>query len=59
MLSRKESDVAVRESFDWSGSEISGTDAARETPREIWKYFGLLAIAFLMTEWYVYHRHGR
>lgn len=59
VLSRKESDIAVRKSFDWSGSEISGTDAARETPREIWKYFALFAVAFLMTEWYVYHRHGR
>jgi len=59
VLSRKESDIAVRESFDWSGSEIGGTDAARETPSEIWKYFALLAVVFLMTEWYVYHRHGR
>ena len=59
VLSRRESDIAVRESFDWRGSPIEGTDAAKETPSEVWKYFGLAAIVFLMGEWYVYHRGGR
>ena len=59
LLSRRESDVTVRESFDWRGSPISGSDIAKKAPREMWKYLAVLAIVFLMTEWYVYHRHGR
>jgi len=59
LLSRQESDIAVRESFDWRGAPITGEDTKAEAPREIWKVFGLLALAFLVAEWYVYHRHGR
>jgi len=59
LLSRKESDIAVRESFDWRGSPISGGGAAKETPSEVWKYLGLAAVVFLMAEWYVYHRRSR
>ena len=59
LLSAAESNITPRASFDWRGSEISGTDASMETTRELWKYLVVLALAGLVGEWYVYHRKGR
>ena len=59
VLDRRESDLTPRQSFEWRGAPIAGDLAAKQAPREIWKYLAILALGLLMVEWYVYHRRWR
>jgi hypothetical protein len=55
LLDREESNVEPRPGFELGTVHI---DAGKEIgqPREVWKYFALLALLALLAEWYIYNR---
>lgn len=57
MINVAESDIAPRQSLNLAGGgQVMGTTAERRTNREIWKWFAVGALAFILTEWLIYHR---
>lgn len=55
LLDPEESNIEPREQIH-IGNERIATDVDRSTPREIWKWILLVAVALLMVEWYIYNR---
>ncbi|OAI38930.1 hypothetical protein AYO40_01450 [Planctomycetaceae bacterium SCGC AG-212-D15] len=55
LLDREESNIEPRPGFELGSVHI---EAGGEigTPREVWKYFALLALLVLLLEWYIYNR---
>lgn len=55
LLDGSESNIEPRPGFELGSVHI---DTVREVgqPREVWKYFALLALLVLLLEWYIYNR---
>ena len=55
LLDKDESNIEPRSTVQIGADKvIAGMD--RSQPREIWKWFALLALAALLLEWYIYNR---
>jgi hypothetical protein len=55
LLDREESNIEPRPAFH-VGSVTIGNTREIGQPREVWKYFALLALLVLLLEWYIYNR---
>jgi hypothetical protein len=55
LLDEDESNIEVRPSVQ-IGAETYATGQERNQPREVWKWFALLALLVLLLEWYIYNR---
>jgi hypothetical protein len=56
LLDRKESRLVPSKAIDFGDFTVSVASAAEESSRELWKWFALAALAFILLEWYVYNR---
>jgi hypothetical protein len=55
LLDSEESNIEPRPAFQvGSDKVVAGQD--RGQPRELWKWFAILALVLLMIEWYIYNR---
>ena len=55
LLDAEESNIEPRPAFQIGSDQIEAGQQ-RGQPRELWKWFALLALGALMVEWYVYNR---
>jgi hypothetical protein len=55
LLDEEESNIEPRPVIQVGPDEVAST-VERGQPRELWKWFALLALVLLMIEWYIYNR---
>ncbi|HLJ97781.1 MAG TPA: hypothetical protein VKU02_31760, partial [Gemmataceae bacterium] len=55
LLDADESNIEPRTAIH-IGAEQVVSDQERRQPRELWKWFVLLALGLLVAEWYIYNR---
>ncbi len=55
LLDVEESNIEPRTAIH-IGAEQVVSDQERRQPRELWKWFVLLALGLLLAEWYIYNR---
>jgi len=56
LLDRQESNISPRETVSWQKRRVAGSAQVAKENREFWPWLALLALAALMTEWYIYNR---
>jgi hypothetical protein len=56
LLDSDESNIEPRTSVQIGVDKITSKDRDRDQPRELWKWFVLIALGFLLVEWYIYNR---
>ena len=56
LLSDAESNTRPAKGIELSGKKIAATAEGVRTNREIWRYFALFGVLFLLAEWYFYSR---
>jgi hypothetical protein len=56
LASAAESDIAPKLSLSLPGGEVKSTGGQTRVNREVWRWFALAALAFILVEWLVYHR---
>ena len=56
LLSAAESNTRPAQSIELAGKMIPAAAEGGRTNREIWRYFALAGLLFLLAEWYVYSR---
>ena len=56
LLNRRESNLVPQESVDFGDFEVTVEATLGEEARDLWKWFALGALGFLLLEWLVYNR---
>jgi hypothetical protein len=56
LLSRRESSLIPSEEVDFGDFSVQVASVVEPQARDLWKWFALAALAFLLVEWYVYNR---
>jgi hypothetical protein len=55
LLDAEESNIEPRQVIQFGNEQIVAGQESRQ-PRELWKWFALIALIVLMVEWYIYNR---
>ena len=56
MVNVAESDNGAHDSLTFGRKKIAAKHSSAITSRPVWRWFVFAALAFIMFEWWVYHR---